>query len=329
MSKYKHIIIDGNNLYAANWFANKNLTVTYQGNVIITGGIYGFLRSLKRLEREYLEKFGKVYILFDNYDSKENYRKEIDPAYKKDRKKQELAYYQGLDLLQLILLSYSDNYNIVYGTSYEADDLVLPIQKYLRKHFPYDRMLMISEDADWARGIGNDTDWYAKKKIFTSILFEETFGYAPTMDSVIMYKSLRGDDSDGIPKGLANIREVTVIGLIKKYHNLHNMFISYPELVYIDKGKEKKLSDLWVERLHRQKSRIILNSKLVGFLPLSESGIISFMYIGKFRPEAILMYCNMLSIDPLKLDPTLAKHLPDQDFDDESFLLPNLVERAK
>ena len=54
--KYDYLLIDSNLLYHKNYNANKDLTYKVKGTTIVTGGIYGFIRSIRKLKRNLLDE---------------------------------------------------------------------------------------------------------------------------------------------------------------------------------------------------------------------------------------------------------------------------------
>lgn len=336
---YKYLIIDGNNWYARNWYTHDKTSITYDGTLVSTGGIYGFFRSLLKWERKFLEinpnnllmPKGQVYILFDNCTSKINNRRDIDPEYKKLRENNDDTYYAGIDMLQMILLHYGMHYRLIYKTQYEADDLVFPLQQYLRSKGTGDnRMLLISEDMDWARGISEDTDWFAKDQVFNLDSFKDTYGYTPTCDHVIFYKALRGDSSDGIPKGIRNLSEEKLLGLIKRYHSLDRMMEMLDTLEYVDyDGEIQPLSQDWINKFHENKGRIMLNKQLIDFLPLEEEDFVQNIYKSRFTPATLDFIFNTLAFNIAHLDPRVIRALPREEFTFDNFFKEIPTERAK
>ena len=103
--KFSKIVVDVNNWYHRNYAVNKNLTTTLEdGTHLVTGGIFGTVNTIKRLERDFGGESCQIFLLFDNATSGVNKRKEIDPDYKGNREKKDHTFYQGLDYLRFIFI---------------------------------------------------------------------------------------------------------------------------------------------------------------------------------------------------------------------------------
>ena len=150
---YSKLIIDTSNFYMRAYSVGQEMTNKMEdGSTLVTGGIYTFLRMVRSVESRFLDpKNGEVYFLFDNCHSGINRRKEIDPEYKSNRTKKDEGFYRSLDILQTILLNYKDNWFCVKKSGFEADDLVYPFIK----EFLNERILLISNDLDWFRGVSD------------------------------------------------------------------------------------------------------------------------------------------------------------------------------
>jgi len=276
-NKYDHLLIDSNNLYARNYYAQENMTFSYKGNTIVTGGVHGFLRSLNRLKKLHLKENGLIWCLFDNSDSKINMRRDLyDPAYKKNRKDKPKAYYRGMDCLRLILHNYRDYIRVVYGTGFEADDIA-PV---IIRQFPLDSdVLACSEDLDWARLITNNIKLYMKNKVFGQTDFYEKYGFTPSEKSIILYKTIRGDKVDNIPIGLPMITTKNLNKIIENYDDIFDVLDSLDEIEY--------LNESWKEKFEESSARLRLNHQLVSFIPIDDEYIKDFIFTGKFRPKIL------------------------------------------
>ncbi len=287
---YKNIIIDGNNLYEKNFYKFKYLTIKLSNTVtIVTGGIYGFIRSINRIEKKYLSRNGKIYILFDNVNSKVEQRKNIDPEYKANRIKKNSLFYKSLSILQYLLINYKDNLILMYKTSYEADDLVKPIISIIDKS---ETILLVSEDQDWARLI-NYRDriihWFAKKSIFTPKEYYNKYHYLPSENTITLYKTIRGDVSDNIPIGVSNILEKDLLRLISEYKDIYDLLLNINNIEY--------LSDIIKENFISNQARLRLNYQLISFQEINIKDLTSFIYYTKFNSKILKIIYNDLKFN--------------------------------
>lgn len=257
-TKYSKLILDGHNLYHRAYHANKGLTFRVEKKEIITGGVYGFLRSLNALIRNYLSDSGEIYVLFDNHTSQLEQRRQLDPSYKSQRAELPNTFYRGVDFLQLILLRYRNNMNIVYRHKYEADDLVETV---LNNFSRYDRTLLVSQDLDWARSMRENVHWLNKDYIYTPNDFWAEFGFYPTFSSLSLYKTFKGDASDSIKNPLPRFPYDALRTILEQYEDIYGV------LKAADDGKLDFINDHWKGKLAEQEIRdhLIRNWELVSF----------------------------------------------------------------
>lgn len=296
--KYDNLVFDVNNYYHKSYHVYKDLTQEIGNKHIMTGGIYGFIRTLKKCEREFLKEGGSIYFLFDNPDSKKDTRQlSIDPNYKADRKKYSQPFYRGLDYLRLVLMNYHNNSTVVYGTGFEADDLAPNI---LNKIDDNESTLVFSDDLDWARLIGykNKTvHLYMKKKIFDKKAFNEKYNFMPNENKVTLYKVIKGDTSDNIPVGIPHLSTKIVEKLIGDYNDIFEVIENIETIPY--------LNDDWKRKIVERKARLRLNHQLVSFIPVSDDYLKQFTFKSKFKPKSLMVLYKSLGFDFIKLDERL------------------------
>jgi 5'-3' exonuclease len=300
MNTYSKIIVDLSNLYYKNYFTHQDQKVLVENEEIMTGGIYGFIRSLRKLQRDFLSEEGQVYILADNFSSKDSYRKQIDPAYKLNRKKYQDSFYRGIDFLALILMNTSNKIFTVQVESYEADDLVPAVLDSFDK---YDKVLIVSDDLDYSRVIKENVDWYKNKIIYNKDNFKEKYGFYPTEEKVVLYKVIRGDASDNIEIGVKGIRENIVLDLLEKYKDIYDL------LENIDTAD---LDDKWKTAFIENKTRLILNHQLVSFIDISKEEVQQFTYQGCFNPNTLRSLYKTLGFQISDIHPELQNSFPEK-----------------
>ena len=302
MASYTRILLDASNLYWAAFSVSQDLThVLPNGEPVVTGGVFTFLKMMKRIEREYLSPMGSFYILFDNTQSVENRRKEIDPEYKANRYKKDPIFYRGLDFLNLILLSYKDNNFVIRSPGNEADDLVDCLLDSFGS-LERERVLLVSNDGDWARGIRQSVHWmtFSGKNgdtIYTKDTFKEKKGYTPSRASVCLYKAFTGDDRDNIPAGVPGIRKDLVAKLVEDFENLDDL------LFCAQSKKILYLNDTWRDRIMEAKGRLYLNYKLVDYLNVTPETIEEQLTPTTYEPKTLLRLYSSLGFHADKFDP--------------------------
>jgi hypothetical protein len=252
--KFTHLIFDSNNLFYKSYsISNKDLKKT----------MIKFIELSDYYKNKYLSEFGKIIYCFDNPTSRLEVRNEIDPNYKKNRKIESSDFYKTLDYLKLLLLSRSNNSQVISVSFCEADDIVKPLLEKL--DLKYSRILLMSEDLDWARGLQDNVFWYSKKTVYDKKLFQEKYGFLPTSEKIILYKTIRGDHSDFIKPGIPGIRTDDVLKIIEQYNSL-GMFISeYKKLDYLSETIKKIIKD--------NEALLKRNFQLIRFLELKKDDV--------------------------------------------------------
>ena len=308
--KYDYIIVDTNLWYHRNYSIHKDLTFKVGEKSIVTGGIWGFLNSLGKWKRDFAHENTKFYFLFDNATSKSNVRNLlIDPSYKMNRKKMPDSFYRGLDFLRLILMHEDDRFFTVYGTGYEADDIAPYVINKIAKDDS--DILVISEDLDWARLIEKNVDMYMKKDIYDKKKFYQKYEFYPGKDSVTLYKVIRGDNVDDIPIGLPNFSKKNLIRLVHDYKTIFDVIENLDIIPY--------LNDMWKSRFLENKSRLILNHRLVTFFPIDESIMPQFITQSKRQEEILEKFYNILGFDIYKVDKNLYNYIEERESKKKGF----------
>ncbi|MBD3216549.1 MAG: hypothetical protein GF311_28300 [Candidatus Lokiarchaeota archaeon] len=280
--KFKVIILDGNNLF----YRLKAVHDKEKGSAKTIFEVY--LQYLNDFEKVYLEEGGKFYILFDNPVSKSRFRKEIDPEYKSNRLSESKQFYRELDFLQALILYYKDNWFLSYKHDFEADDIVFYILKYFEKD---SYTLLVSEDFDWSRLITDKIILYKNKDFYTKEKFNKDFGFTPSIERVVRYKTIRGDKSDGIVPGLPNLPKQALINFVKDKRPLDYIIKNIENIDYFN-------SD-WKAKFLHAKAKIKLNYALVNFIPLSRREVYDCVFSCKFRKKALnsLLKCSNIKLD--------------------------------
>lgn len=297
-TRYSKILIDGHNLYHRAYHAHKNLIFRVDKRDIVTGGVYGFLRSLNTLIRKYLSESGEVYVLFDNHTSQLEQRRQLDPDYKNNRAELPKSFYRGIDFLQLILLRYRSNMNIVYRHKYEADDLVETVLAHFSR---YDRSLLVSHDLDWARSMRENVHWLQRDFVYRPDDFWAEFGFYPTFASLSLYKTFKGDASDNIKNPLPRFPYDDLRVILERYKDI------YEVLQAVDDDHLDFLSDHWIAKMQEKPVRdhLIQNWELVSFSGPTFDEIEDNIYECRFNDgtrETLKQLYMLLGFTPSKID---------------------------
>jgi 5'-3' exonuclease len=282
-----------------------------EGKRMATGGILISLKMIQKIESTYLSENGRIYFLFDNPISGEIRRKDIDPDYKINRKKQDPQFCRGLDYLQLVLINYQTGYRVIQRPDSEVDDFIFPILKSFEGHNHF--VLMVSNDMDWGRAIGDKTHWLVhsggKDIIYDMDLFYNKYGFYSGHNEICLYKSLRGDESDNIPAGVKGIPDQVLSAIIHQVKSVQNMFLKLSAL---------PIDDHWKKAIYQNKGRIQINLMLVDYRQLSIARVREYTVISGFNKNILLMYYRIFGFDIVQLDSRLNKE--DEYLRDEYFL---------
>jgi 5'-3' exonuclease len=319
MPIFSKILVDVSQLFHANFHMFKNMSSIIDDVVIPTGGIYGFLRSLNVIQRDFgNSELTDYYFLLDNFSSKDTLRKSLSSEYKIDRKKYEPEFYRAIDFLNLILLNYSDHFYSIQIPSMEADDLPQTLLKIFDKN---EKVLVVSNDLDYSRVISDNVFWYSQKQIFDKTLFKEKYGFIPTKESIILFKSIRGDSSDNIDGAIKGIRTTDLLIILEKYKDVYEI---------IDKCNIDPLLFKYKDKIIENKAKLILNSQLIDFLDISEDLIKVNTYQGKFSPNTLRSLYKLLGLKIADVDPRLMQSFPESlpSIDVKDFFSFQQVDRA-
>jgi 5'-3' exonuclease len=268
-----------------------------------TNGVFVSIKMIQKLVNTYLAENGILYFLFDNATSGEMWRKNLDPDYKINRRRQDPGFYRGLDFLQILLIHYENDWRIIQCPAYEADDLVAPVLSGIPAG---DRVGIVSNDLDWARAIGEHTVWIrAGKKegeyVYDEIdreTFKTIYGFPPSLRNICIYKSLRGDRIDNIGAGVERIPKKMVLSILSQVKTIDDLFDSLEDL---DLPENLKHS------IAENRERILLNYALVDYRPISVQACKDVTVVSRFNPRVLKMLYSTLKFDIEKIDMRLAK----------------------
>lgn len=250
--RYAHCVIDAQNLFWRCFLHLSNSTVVlYNGRHVSGASIKKCLALIDRLTTDFLFPDSHLYFLFDNPESKIRSRQEIDVNYKHTRQKENVpsAVYNTINTFQRLLTYASNTYHTGYLQGHEADDLTEAVIKTIPSG---ERILVVSNDLDWARNISETVDWYDYETLYDVETFTSKFGFSPLSNRLEIYKSLHGDTSDNIPNAVPNMPSDILLAAVNACSSLDEVF-AYPW-----PGK-------WINKIRVAKPRILRNFELVKF----------------------------------------------------------------
>jgi 5'-3' exonuclease len=276
--RFQHLIVDANNLFYR-VAIDKSPDVEKLYEDVVCNPVMGFFDRLKSIQEQFAYDNSTVYLLFDNPGSVFYKRREIDTSYKHRREQTRLnsLFLNIINLIQQVALSYSDSYRVVRVDGYEADDLVKPLMATFNLSY-YANCLLISNDLDWSRGITDYSYWYNHKKLYDRSYFIKKYGFDPSEEKVILWKSLTGDNSDCIEPGLKNATKEIIDHILKTYRNVDDLIRLLPDDI--------ELTRHWKDKILESADRLRLNHQLVSFVPF-DGNILGHVRTGK-KDEAMM-----------------------------------------
>lgn len=206
--------------------------------------VYGFMNMLMNLVSE--ENCSHIVVIFDA--KRKNFRNEIYPAYKENRKETPEALIPQFPLIRKATEALNIPWIEMEG--YEADDLIATYARIATQRGWH--INIISADKDLMQLMNNSVSLYdpMKKKKLTKEDVVKKFGVFP--DKVTDVQSLMGDSTDNVP-GATGIGPKTAAELINQFGSLKNL------LDHLDEIKNERRR----EGLKRDKEQILVSQKLV------------------------------------------------------------------
>lgn len=292
---YNNIIFDIYNIWYRVVWKNEDLTKV-DDKLIPIDAICKFFELTDSYVNKHGTKDCRVYYLFDNAKTTVlKNRKLLDEEYKKNRKIQPDWFYDGLNLIELILKFYRDNSCTYRIQNLEADDFVLPIiDNYVDEH---DKVLMFSTDIDWCRCLLNDVDHdiivnqYTKNnEILTVKSFEEKYGFKPTYSNICFWKTFYGDNSDNILPTLNTYPKEYFLDVLNRYNHIDNFIRDALE------GKIKYLDGGWKIKIQQLQDRMRLNWNLITSVDISVNDLENWKIECSYKPNKLLIIYSTLNV---------------------------------
>lgn len=188
-------------------------------DIVKTGTLFGTLRTLIKLEKEY----GPERIIFFYDSTNETFRNSIYPEYKSHRKAKDEEFLAQVKLT-IGILAYLGISQITHN-GVEADDLILSFQKGCLRPDYGCKNLIVSTDKDLYITLEDDEAHMLvhtpKQKIIDRNDFIEKFG-GITPKQFPIYLALIGDKSDNIPP-VNGIGPRKAIKLMSRFENFEKI----------------------------------------------------------------------------------------------------------
>ncbi len=236
MSDYDLVLVDGLNLFFRNQHKLGHLS-TSEGST--TGGLYGSIRSILKIVKDYKPDFFMVC-----WDGGNQSRTAIDPEYKANRERSDdQGMWNQLEVLSLMMDDMGFGQHWEPGK--EADDLIA--------EFTYDATqgghttLIVSEDHDFLQLLSPSTTIFKpmKKELITDEHFREWYGGLPPWRYPEI-QAITGCGTDNI-SGVPRVGEKTALKYLQRHGFLGRTLAKESKLTEFT---EKILTNLQLVRLH-------------------------------------------------------------------------------
>lgn len=246
MKSYKYLALDVLNI-AYRLFnsipKNQQVLLRISNKIIYGRFVKEFIELISYWKSRYLEKDGEIYLLFDNPTSRDDLkqlfyplpetasRKEKFPEYKANRKAASKEFYSSVDFIRWYYMMGDSDVNSCRITHIEADDLVKPLIRYLRKK-DLGKILLVTNDSDWCRFIEEGIDYlpelYEEPQTYKD--FQLRKGYFPTEDKIILDKIIYGDAADNIYSAFPDLSKEKKDFLLSKFESIQDLYQNYSKI---------------------------------------------------------------------------------------------------
>ena len=271
--RYDCLVVDSVNFAYRLFQRNKEVAVRLSKKTVYKDLICSFIESIEDLRRKYMSHNGEIYLLFDNYFSRSDLRsiymfadrKQLNEAYKSNRKKESKEFYNSLNFLRYYYLIGPNIYHTLRVDNLEADDLVKPLFVDLGVFDSKKSALMITTDLDWARYLRKNVDWLPRlnENPQDYQALSKKLGFGVTENNILMYKAIFGDASDKI-KGIIPNNDKN----FKDFLDLIEKVITPEDLVLLSR-KNKEGSSI-LNEIYLDEKLYLSNLQLVSSIECSK-----------------------------------------------------------
>jgi 5'-3' exonuclease len=222
---------------------------------------YDYIRTIESLAKSY--KAGTIIVCADGGS---NYRKEIFPEYKANRKERfadqteqeakefEMFMAEFQDTLTLL----KERHPVFHFRGVEADD----IAAYITQKINYDECWLISSDKDWDLLISDKVSRFSTvtRKETTVHNWDEHYDFE--INDFITFKCLTGDKGDNVP-GVPGVGPKRAVQLMEQYGNIFDIYDACPL-----EGKYK-----YIQAVNENAEQLLTNVELMDLLAYCDDAI--------------------------------------------------------
>lgn len=203
-------IFDGNNIAMACAYTGRDMA---NDKGVLTGGLYNFLRSLKKIKTNY--PTDKIIVA---WDAANTWRKDLLPTYKESRKKEKSPqveeWFRAFNFQRVEMKRMSMMLGVEHITAprQEADDLAGHLVETTSSE---DQITLVTNDNDWFQLVRPNVRVYRplKEDFLTLENFQEVTSCLDP-NEFLHAKSIIGDDGDDVP-GVEGVGLLTALKYIR------------------------------------------------------------------------------------------------------------------
>ena len=222
---------------------------------------YDYIRTIESLAKSY--KAGTIIVCADGGS---NYRKDIFPEYKANRKERfadqteqeakefEMFMAEFQDTLTLI----KEKHPVFHFRGVEADD----IAAYITQCIDYDECWLISSDKDWDLLISDKVSRFSTvtRKETTVHNWDEHYDFE--IEDYITFKCLTGDKGDNVP-GVPGVGPKRAVQLMEQYGTVFDIYDACPL-----EGRYK-----YIQAVNENAEQLLTNVELMDLVTYCEDAI--------------------------------------------------------
>lgn len=300
-------VIDAVNLLFRSYYAIMGMT---NGEGASTGALYGFIRSVQKLQKTYQPTH--MVVVFDGPENKRS-RQSLYADYKAHRKGAPEDLFPQFEWAEAFCHAAGIPSLCVEGV--EADDTMASVAVWGEKQGAH--VFLCTSDKDLMQLIDDKISVLHPGKDYAEIKAEgvkELFGVRP--DQMRDLLALMGDSSDNIP-GIEGFGPKTAASLLNEFGNLETL-LAHPEKV---KGEKKQ------EALRSQKDKALLSQKLATLdceIPIPQDPSAYALHRG--HPEELAALYHRMRFSSLLRDQDEGKFSPAPEKQEEAPVRYHLVD---
>jgi 5'-3' exonuclease len=215
------VLVDFMNVYYRSYYSFPEMQNIYEEERFLTGPMFGTLSTISYMKRKY-----KCPVLVATEPEDNSDRFQLYKDYKAGRSKKDPAIFRLKNETLRALALFRDVFVLSSDDSGEADDIIFTFIRHNATKF--DRFNVLSSDNDLLQiasipELKGKVFYAPKNRKEPEELSFETYcqeKYEISPDSILLYKCVKGDDSDNLPRAGFRLQYKLVREWVQKSHSL-------------------------------------------------------------------------------------------------------------